>query len=269
MSFVVRSADLVPRTVAEGVIGRWVIAPDGLPDGRLSVDLLTLDTSATLDLAAGPDELLWFQVLAGGLVRDDGTTVGPDHMSMLARGASATLTAAEPTELFVARVPPAAAYDPSIPAGAASFRDWTTEPVMASEHDARSRIYLASKGLWGTDAVAGELIVYPPDCAGAAHHHEGAEHFQYVLSGSGTAVLEGEEAPLAAGDLLYNLENEIHWFRTGDEEMRFVEFFVPGRNRTVWVPGVNACGWKPTGLDSRGREPARELAYHLHGQGDV
>ena len=49
----------------------------------------------------------------------------------------------------------------------------------------------------------------------------------------------------------------------------FIEFFVPGESRTVWVPGADACAWNPTGLDIRGRHPVREVRGHVHGEGDV
>jgi hypothetical protein len=37
--------------------------------------------------------------------------------------------------------------------------------------------------LAGTKAIKGEMIIYPPGTAAANHHHEGAEHFMYVLRG--------------------------------------------------------------------------------------
>jgi len=40
--------------------------------------------------------------------------------------------------------------------------------------------------LFGTKAVKGEMIIYPPGMAAANHHHVGAEHFMYVLRGRGT-----------------------------------------------------------------------------------
>jgi quercetin dioxygenase-like cupin family protein len=114
------------------------------------------------------------------------------------------------------------------------------------------------------------MIIYPPGASGAAHHHEGAEHFQYLISGGGTAILEAQELDLQPGDLLYNFENEVHSFANNtDDSMVFVEFFVPGESSTVWIPGANACGWQPTGVDIQGRVPAREVGYHIHGQGDV
>jgi hypothetical protein len=75
---------------------------------------------------------------------------------------------------------------------------------------------------------------------------------------------------IQAGDLVYNYENEVHSFRNDyDEDMVFVEFFVPGESRTVWVPGANVCTWNPTGQDIKGREPVRQVAGHVHGEGDV
>lgn len=269
MAFVVRAADRLPAGSAGGLTREWVLAPGRLADGRLTVEVMRLEQGSTIDVATAPSELAWFQVLAGAVLAD-GEPTGSDWICMAGGGRGFAITAAVDAEVMLARVRRAAEYDPAIAAGAAVRVDWGTEPVLESEHDTRRRIYLASPGLWGTEAVKGEMIIYPPGAAGAAHHHEGAEHFQFVLSGSGTAVLEGGEVELHAGDLLYNLENEVHWFanRT-DQDMVFVEFFVPGANRTVWVPGANACGWNPTGIDIHGRAASRQLAYHVHGEGDV
>jgi len=173
--------------------------------------------------------------------------------------------------LLVATVPAAVRFDANVAAtpDAPRTADWTREPVLKSEHDARSRIYMATRGLTGTEAYRGELIRYPSGTAAPAHHHEGAEHFQYVLTGAGTAVLAGEEHTLRAGDVLYNYENEVHsFFNDHDDEFSFVEFFVPGGCRTVWAPGAEVCAWLPTGADIEGRPPARDIAYHVHGEDD-
>jgi hypothetical protein len=62
----------------------------------------------------------------------------------------------------------------------------------------------------------------------------------------------------------------VHWsVNRTDADMVFIEFFVPGASRTVWAPGANVCGWNPTEVDIKGRTAARQLAYHVHGQGDV
>jgi len=247
----------------------FVLAPGRLADDRLSIELLSLPASDSIEISTDDGELAWLQVLSGDC-RLDADPLTPGCIAMLARGAVATLTADATARVLAARVPRAVDYDDRLARLARVLVDWTTEPVLSSEHDARRRIYLASPRLWGTSAVKGEMIIYPPDCSGAAHHHVGAEHFQYLLSGAGVAVLGDTEVPLAAGDLLYNFENELHWFRNdGPADMVFVEFFVPGESTTVWAPGAHACGWEPTGHDIKGREPSRQLSYHIHGQGDV
>ena len=269
MAFIVRAEERSPGPAAPGIRAEWVLAPGRLPDDRLIVEVVRMDPDAVLEVPTTEPELAWFQVLTGSVRVDDEATDG-DWICMVAGGRGVTLVATEPAVVLLARVPRAADYDPAVAAGMFRRVDWSTEPVLDSEHDARRRIYLASSGLWGTEAVKGEMIIYPPGASGAAHHHEGAEHFQFIVAGSGTAVLEDREVDLAEGDLLYNLENEVHWFanRTA-EDMVFVEFFVPGQSRTVWVPGVDVCGWNPTDTDIKGRAAARRLAYHVHGQGDV
>jgi len=239
-----------------------------LTDGRITVDLHILDQGQQLVCESTVQSLLWVQILSGS-VHLAGQQLSSDHVLMASGGATLELETLQETRLFYAQVPRAKEYDPTL-AKSVVVHDWSREPVLNSEHDSRQRIYLASPKLWGTHAVKGEMIIYPSGASGAAHHHEGAEHFQYLMSGEGTAYLGGEACELQAGDLLYNFENEIHSFANHTSEpMIFVEFFVPGESETVWVEGANACGWQPTGLDIQGREPARELDYHIHGQGDV
>jgi oxalate decarboxylase/phosphoglucose isomerase-like protein (cupin superfamily) len=126
---------------------------------------------------------------------------------------------------------------------------------------------MATPALAGTKAFKGEMITYPPGASAPEHHHEGAEHFQYMMAGQCTALLNGVATPLKAGDVLYNYEREIHAFiNEGEEDLVFVEFFVPGPCETIWVPGANLCAWMPTGVDTQGRKPVRNIAYHVHGQ---
>jgi len=269
MAFVVSAADRSPGVIAEGMRQEWVISPDRLPDGRLSVEVLYLDPETALDLGTASDELLWLEVLRGSIMADAEST-GSEIIVMVAGGRGVRIQALTASELLIVRVPHAARYDDVVRGGLAGRVDWSTEPVLDSEHDARRRIYLATTELWGTEAVKGERIYYPAGAAGAPHHHEGAEHFQFVVAGSGTALLDGTPIALGTGDLLYNLENEIHAFRNdADEDFVFVEFFVPGHSRTVWVPGVEVCTWQPRETDVHGRPAARALERHVHGEGRV
>ena len=85
----------------------------------------------------------------------------------------------------------------------------------------------------------------------------------YVLGGRGTAYANEKPIPLRKGDLIHYDDRERHYLRSeGDEDMVFVEFFVPGKYRTVWVEGAPICTWSPTGRNIRGETPAREIKGH-------
>ena len=58
--------------------------------------------------------------------------------------------------------------------------------------------------------------------------HEIAEEFYFVLSGSGTAVLEGKSVPIAAGDFLRLPPGTRHAFVTAIDALEFLNFHVPG-----------------------------------------
>lgn len=269
MAFIVRRGDNSFSEPAPGVRRRGVIDPGFLPDDRLRVKVLEMADGAAWTVVAEQRSLVWLQVLSG-TVDVDGESRDRGWIVMGTCGREFPLEAVGPAVVLVCHVPNAADYDPALTRGIRSDVEWTREPVLSSEHDTRQRIYLASPSLWGTDAVKGEMIIYPPGSSGAAHHHEGAEHFQFMLSGTLVADLAGTEHELRAGDLLYNLEHEVHAFRNDSEdEAVFVEFFVPGQNTTVWVPGANACAWNPTGQDIEGRVPVRDIPSHVHGAIEV
>jgi quercetin dioxygenase-like cupin family protein len=141
--------------------------------------------------------------------------------------------------------------------------DWAREPVLDSKHDARKRIYVATPKLTGTKALKAEIIIYPKGTTGSNHHHEGAEHFMYILEGSTTGYSNEEPHQYKAGDLVYHPDGERHYSSTSKEEgMRFIEFFVPATFKTVWANEGKICTWEPTGKDSRGGKPVREIRGH-------
>ncbi len=58
--------------------------------------------------------------------------------------------------------------------------------------------------------------------------HRVAEEWYYVLSGGGTAVLNGQEYPLAAGDFLRLPPGTTHGFVTQEEALEMLNMHVPG-----------------------------------------
>ncbi|MDA9815630.1 cupin domain-containing protein [Alphaproteobacteria bacterium] len=148
--------------------------------------------------------------------------------------------------------------------------DWSVEPVLLSEFDSRKRIYLASPGLWkGVSCVKGEMIIYPKGGTAPFHHHEDAEHFQYIMDGFGTVFFDNQEHIVEKGDILYFFENEVHAFENkNSEHFVFAEFFVPGSYKTIWAKNTNICTWIPTGNDVNGRKASRHLEKHVAGEGN-
>ena len=176
-----------------------------------------------------------------------------------------TLASSDGVTLLYGEIPDAARLDANLAKNPPAFRvvDWTREPVLDSEHDARKRIYLVTPKLFGTKAVKGEMIIYPPGTQAANHHHVGAEHFMYVLRGRGTVYANERPFPVRKGDVIYYPDLERHYLEAApDEELVFAEFFAPGEFTTVWVDESQICTWKPTGRDIKGRAPVREIKAH-------
>ena len=70
-------------------------------------------------------------------------------------------------------------------------------------------------------------------------YHRVAEEWYYVLSGSGTAVLDGQEHALRAGDFLRLAPGTTHGFVTQDEALEMLNMHVPGSrpDRDVYFVG--------------------------------
>ena len=271
MPIIVRGADVAAEEVGAGVIAQSLLSSENTGSNNVLLDLITIEYGATFDLAMNDDSFGWLQVLGGlGSLASYEQELNPSGVTYLPLGYTGTFSAdANGTRLLVATVPEAVRFDPDVAETPSQVQttDWSHEPVLQSEHDARTRIYMATRTLTGTSAYRGEMIRYPSGTEAPAHHHEGAEHFQYVLKGDCTAVLAGETAKLSAGDALYNYEMEVHSFvNDSDDEFVFVEFFVPGSCKTIWAPGANPCAWLPTGADLMGRTPSRDIGYHVHGE---
>jgi quercetin dioxygenase-like cupin family protein len=269
MPVLVKASDL-PRPAADSPARVMLIDKALTKSDFCEVSRVTVPAGATFDGTAAKDAAVWFQVLSGE-GRVNGQPIDDASVVFARPGTALSVEAGRALDLLWTVVPRAERFDAALGNAEPGIvvTDWTREPVLQSEHDSRTRTYVATEGLTGTWAIKAEIITYPPGGAAPEHHHEGAEHFQFILSGRGTAVLNGVEAPLEAGDVLYNYENELHYFFTdpdAGEDFVFVEFFIPGQCLTVWAAEAKACAWLPTGKDSRGSVPVRDIGYHVHGQ---
>jgi len=272
MAITFNESSVAGETSAAGVRRQRLLTEERVPGTRILLDRLTLSPQASAALAIGPRSLGWFQVLGGSALLQDNASagsaavpLGDSHVVFLPPGFCGTLTSATGAQVLSAQVPAAADFDPELVSAPPPLRviDWKREPVLDSEHDARKRIYLVTPALFGTRAIKGEMIIYPPGTRAANHHHEGAEHFMYLLSGRGVAHANEEPFPVQAGDLVWFADRERHFFISdGDEDMVFVEFFAPGGYKTIWAPGASVCTWIATGRDIGGQAPVREVRSH-------
>ena len=255
---------------AEGVAAarQTLLSATRVPGSGILLDRLTLAAGGELRFTVPATSVAWLQPLAGETLLTQGAqchTLTEAHVAFLPPGFTATLRSTAGAALLYGEIPHAARLDPGFAQSPPQFRlsDWTREPVLDSEHDARKRIYLVTPKLFGTRAVKGEMIIYPPGTAAAEHHHEGAEHFMYVLRGRGTVYADGKPFAVREGDVIYYPDRERHYLEAAaDEELVFAEFFAPAEFKTVWVDESKVCAWLPTGRDIRGRTPAREIKAH-------
>jgi quercetin dioxygenase-like cupin family protein len=255
---------------AEGKAGKRqrMLTAERVPGSGIRLDRLTLGAAGEMALTVPSTSVAWIQGLEGEAVLTHGgraDTIADAHVAFLPPGFSGMLKSQSGAAILYGEVPDAGALDPTFKANPPPYRlaDWTREPVLDSEHDARKRIYLVTPKMFATKAVKGEMIIYPPGTAAANHHHEGAEHFMYVLRGRGTVYANEQPFPVRAGDVIYYPDRERHFLEAAkDDELVFGEFFAPAEYRTIWVNENLVCTWHPTGRDIHGRVPAREIKSH-------
>jgi quercetin dioxygenase-like cupin family protein len=252
----------------DGLYSRQLITPERVKSDCILLDRWVIKPNKKISINVEPKDIVWFQILEGSALLT-GTNlkenINTDHVVFLPPNFSGTIESEEEVIILYGRVPRADRYDPNFDPNSMSFRcvNWRKEPTLDSEHDKRTRIYLVTPTLFGTKAIKGEMIIYPPGTSASNHHHEGAEHFQYIISGKGTALLSEEPHQARAGDTLYNYEYERHNFiNDGDEELVFVEYFVPAECKTVWVSPETTCAWIPTGSNIDGGDPSRDMKAH-------
>jgi quercetin dioxygenase-like cupin family protein len=260
--------DVAPETTAPGVQSRSLLSSKTVPDIKFQLDCIGLAVRTAFDLAVAANDLAWFQVLEGEIAlahagREQRLTEA--HVVFLPPGFRGSVRTEAGASLLLALVPKAAELDPEFTAHPPGFRvvDWRNEPLLESKHDARKRIYLVTPALFGTKAIKGEMIIYPPRTEAPNHFHVGAAHFMYFLKGGGTAFANEQPFAVKSGDVVYYLDQERHALRSGDDQdMVFSEFFVPGEVKTVWVRPEIACTWVPTGKNIAGGKPSRDIKEH-------
>ena len=268
MAIVVHAETVAAEPFGEYAQRQRLLSAERVPGTRVTLDRWVLAPGARADVVVPPASLAWFQVLEGeiALAHAGGEErLTPAHIAFLPPRFRGALASHGGAALLYAEVPEAGRLDPELSKNPPGFRvvDWKREPVLESEHDARKRIYVVTPRLFGTRAIKGEMIIYPPGTQAPNHHHEGAEHFMYVTRGRGTAWANESPFPVKQGDLIRYADRERHTLRSEDAgDMVFVEFFVPGEFRTIWAPGAAVCAWLPTGRDIEGRQAAREIRAH-------
>lgn len=268
MPIIFNQADRPARAAGDNVAIRTLIDAGMTSNDNVRLERWEMGAAGAAPLQVADGDIVWIQIL-GGNVMLDGSEGRHDlsdvHLVFLPGGFAGEVTSAEGAVMLHARVPDAARFDPAFAADPPAFRvvDWSEEPVLNSEHDARKRIYFVTPTLFGTKAIAGEMIIYPAGTEASNHWHEGAEHFQYVTAGSGLCYSNGEPHRIKQGDVVYNYERERHYFvNDTDEEMVFVEFFIPGVFETIWVDDAPVCTWQPTGRNIKGGTASRHIAGH-------
>lgn len=267
MVWIVNESACTREHMGTAAYRRRLLNAGRVPGAKVEVERISLGAAGRCELRVPKGALGWIAILQGRVSLDQGETrheFGDTHVALLPDGSTHALSSGDGAELLYAMVPDAAMLDPRLCGQPAQFRavDWAQEPLLDSKNDKRKRIYVATPKLTGTKAMKAEIIIYPPQTNGSNHHHEGAEHFMYVIKGDTTGYSDEVPHRYVAGDLVYHPDGERHFSSTGEAELTFIEFFVPAEYRTVWADTTKVCTWLPTGKNVKGGKPSREIAGH-------
>ena len=76
---------------------------------------------------------------------------------------------------------------------------------------------------------AAEMVIAPGDSEGGPdNRHRGADQWLFVLSGTGTAIVNGRRCALAAGSLVLIERGDTHEIRnSGRTPLKTLNFYVP------------------------------------------
>lgn len=268
MGVIVNEDQVAPETLPGGARRQRLVDGERIPGTACLFDRVVFDAGTRMEVVVDTAAVMWGQVLSGSAVvhtPGGGRPLAELDAFLFPPGFGGAVESGEGAELVMLTVPDAASFDPDLHAigSEPQFVDLSIEPLLQSQHDERMRIYMASKALFGTTALAGEIVIFPPGSAGKNHHHTGTEHFQYIMRGTGTAFQNETPHRIRPGDLVYKHDGERHFVQNdAAAEMAFVEFFVPGVWETVWADPALACTWAPTGTSISGEAPSREIAAH-------
>jgi mannose-6-phosphate isomerase-like protein (cupin superfamily) len=110
------------------------------------------------------------------------------------------------------------------------FRD--TDTRLSSGTWGSIRIYTPEKTeTAGNTSLLTALLEFLPGQRLQPPHQHTDEEIQYVISGTGTWHLNGEDLPLRSGDLMYTKPGDQHGIaNTGTEPLRFLVVKWVGRN---------------------------------------
>ena len=78
-----------------------------------------------------------------------------------------------------------------------------------------------------TKNLGGMFGLLPPGTRVPYHYHENRESIIMVIAGEGVEIIEGEENPVKAGDVLYIPPMEKHTIiNRSDKDLRYLEFYT-------------------------------------------
>ena len=90
------------------------------------------------------------------------------------------------------------------------------------------------KKLLGSDKIVAEMVCYEPGQATPEHIHPKQDEIFYVVEGTGTMIVNGEEIPLKPTSLILVKAREKHGVRTLPDS-RLVLMFIkaPGSTKSA------------------------------------
>ena len=159
-------------------------------NSRLNVSTEYIRKGSKASLENSNSEISCVQILLGDGYCEN-NYVSKTHVLFVSHNFKTVFTANEDTVILKTVVKDFKRYEQfnNEPSRGIRVINWHDEPVLQSEHDARQRVYIATKNLLGTYAIKGEIIIYPPRTKAPLHYHVGAGHAASTVERGGILVL--------------------------------------------------------------------------------
>lgn len=131
--------------------------------------------------------------------------------------------------------PSAASPLPGLSLSGIKVKDTHSLPIVELPGQNRRRIPFVTVEDDQSERAHGMIVECIGETVGNRHHHPDSESIFLFLDGAGVLSAEGQERPVARGDIAFFGLSDPHSLRSGSEGLAFLEYHTPSRYSIVRI----------------------------------